>query len=49
MDVVMMLAALPLLLFGGFALDAISRRDDDTDDEDDHDAPPADSGLPPFI
>ena len=48
MDVVMMLAALPLMLLGGFALDAFSHRDDDKDDDDDG-GPPPDSGLPPII
>lgn len=47
----LMFAALPLMMLGGFALDALGHRDDDKEDEDDEraegEAP--DSGHPPII
>ena len=49
MDVLLMLAALPLMMFGGFALDAFSHRDDDREVSDSPDAPLPDSGHPPII
>lgn len=51
MEVALMLVTLPLMLFGGFALDAFSRRDEDDEDEDDdrHEGHQPDSGHPPII
>ena len=51
MEIVLMLVALPLMMFGGFVLDAFSHRDDDKDDEDEdrHQGQPPESGLPPII
>ena len=51
MEIVMMLVAVPLMMFGGFVLDGFSHRDDDKDDEDEdrHAATPPESGLPPII
>ena len=50
MEILVMLVSLPLMMFGGFALDAFSHRDDDKDDaEDQHDDAPPDSGLPPIV
>ena len=51
MEIVMMLVALPLMMFGGFVLDGFSHRDDDKDDEEDdrNEGPPPASGQPPII
>lgn len=51
MEVALMLVSLPLMMLGGFVLDAFSHGDDDKDDEDDdrHQGQPPDSGHPPII
>ena len=51
MEIVMMLVAVPLMMFGGFVLDGFSHRDDDKDDEEDdrNEGPPPASGQPPII
>jgi hypothetical protein len=52
MEVALMLVSLPLMMLGGFALDALGHRDDDDkeDEEDDrHAGTQPDSGHPPII
>jgi hypothetical protein len=49
MEVALMLVSLPLMVLGGFALDAVSNRDDDRDDEDEDERQQPESGHPPII
>ena len=47
MEIAMMLVSLPLMLFGGFVLDAFTQRDDEDEAAEDEQLP--ESGLPPIL